>query len=194
MRELYLILFSLLCAGAVRAGDVEDADAALLKRDYATALKKYKSAALKNTPYAQYRLGDIFSEGLGVKRDFAEALRWYKMAAENGNLNAQRFLGDIYDLGQNVPQDFAESIRWRKEAAAQGDAWAQKGLGVMYWFATGVEQDYIKAHMWLNLAAANSGWIGEYREKIALKMTPQQITEAQRLARECQARNFKNCD
>jgi hypothetical protein len=58
MRELYLILFSLLCAGAVRAGDVEDADAALLKRDYATALKKYKSAALKSTPYAQYRIGE----------------------------------------------------------------------------------------------------------------------------------------
>jgi hypothetical protein len=25
-------------------------------------------------------------------------------------------------------------------------------------------------------------------------MTPQQIAEAQKLARECQARNFKNCD
>jgi hypothetical protein len=145
--------------------------------------------------YAEYRLGDIYSEGLGVKRDFTEALSWYRMAAKNGNVNAQRFLGDIYDLGKNVPQDFAESIRWRKAAAAQGDAWAQRGLGVMYWFATGVEQDFIKAHMWLNLAAANSSWGGvEFRDKVALKMTPPQIAEAQRLARECQLRDFKNCD
>ena len=32
------------------------------------------------------------------------------------------------------------------------------------------------------------------REGIAKKMTQQQIAEAQKLAKECQARNFKNCD
>jgi hypothetical protein len=30
--------------------------------------------------------------------------------------------------------------------------------------------------------------------RIAAKMTPQQIAEAQALARECQASNFKQCD
>ena len=31
------------------------------------------------------------------------------------------------------------------------------------------------------------------RDIIAKRLTPQQIAEAQKLARECQARNFKGC-
>ncbi len=43
-----LVITLSICVGAVWAGDVEDADAALQKKDYVTALKKYKSAAVKN--------------------------------------------------------------------------------------------------------------------------------------------------
>ena len=56
-------------------------------------------------------------------------------------------------------------------------------------------QDYTRAHMWLNLAAVTGNATAvKNRDIIASKMTSQQIAEAQKLARECQARNFKNCD
>ena len=49
--------------------------------------------------------------------------------------------------------------------------------------------------MWWNLAAVKGDSNAvKNRDTIAKKMTPQQITEAQKLARECQARNFKNWD
>ena len=51
-RFITLIITLSICVGAVWAGDVEDADAALDKKDYVTALKKYKSAAAKNNAYA----------------------------------------------------------------------------------------------------------------------------------------------
>lgn len=59
----------------------------------------------------------------------------------------------------------------------------------------GVVQDYVRAHMWLNLSAA-SGYSRavESRDTVAKLMTPQQIAEAQKLARECQARQFKGCN
>ena len=50
-----------------------------------------------------------------------------------------------------------------------------------------VPQDYVLAHMWFNLAAsggyknANSN-----RDNVAGEMTPEQIAEAQKLAREWQ--------
>jgi uncharacterized protein len=49
--------------------------------------------------------------------------------------------------------------------------------------------------MWFNLAAAG-GYLSaqENRDLVAKRMTQQQVAEAQKLARECQARNFKNCD
>jgi uncharacterized protein len=55
----------------------------------------------------------------------------------------------------------------------------------MYLKGHGVIQDNIRAHMWLNIAAAKGHKVAPTtRDIIAEKMTPQQIAEAQRLARE----------
>ena len=65
----------------------------------------------------------------------------------------------------------------------------------MYEKGQGVVQDYTLAHMWLNLAAIKGDSILiENRDTVAKRMTSQQIAQAQKLARECQAQNFKNCD
>jgi len=49
----------------------------------------------------------------------------------------------------------------------------------------GVPQDYVQAHMWYNLASADGGsYASKLRADIARKMTPDQIAEAQALARE----------
>ena len=59
-------------------------------------------------------------------------------------------------------------------------------LGVMYAEGRGVPQDYVRAHMWFSLSAAQ----GEQKaaktliEMAERQMTPAQITEAQKLARE----------
>ncbi len=55
----------------------------------------------------------------------------------------------------------------------------------MYSAGDGVPQDYVKAHLWFNLAAAQGNEDArELRDLWAKKMTPEQIAEAQRLARE----------
>ena len=78
--------------------------------------------------------------------------------------------------------------KWYGKAADQGNAEAQFDLGRMYEKGQGVPQDYLYAHMWFNLAAAGfSAWDKRAvngRDALAAKMTPAQIAEAQRLARE----------
>ena len=97
--------------------------------------------------------------------------------------------------GQGVIQDYAEALQWFKLAAAQGNANAQLNIGIMYRKGEGVIQDYVRAHMWYNLSAAGGNAdVAKDRDLVAAKMTTQQIAEAQKLARECQARNFKHCD
>ena len=91
----------------------------------------------------------------------------------------------MYANGQGVPQDYAEALKWYRLAAMQGHGPAQQNLGVMYVLGQGVPQDYVQAHIWFNLAAANgANAAGTYRDRIAPKMTPEQIALAQRLARE----------
>jgi TPR repeat protein len=61
----------------------------------------------------------------------------------------------------------------------------------MYFDGQGVPQDYVLAHKWLNLAAAQGGMRSDTavkaRDNVASQMTPEQIAEAQRLAREWMA-------
>jgi len=95
----------------------------------------------------------------------------------------------MYRNGWGAPQDYAEALKWLRRAAAQGNRYAQSNLGFMYRDGEGVQKDYVQAHMWFNLAAAASefgkeNFAAEERDKITSKMTPAQITEAQKLARE----------
>ena len=79
---------------------------------------------------------------------------------------------------------------WWRKAAEQGHATAQYNLGVAYHNGEGVPQNYAQAHMWHNLAASrfppgeDRDKVVKNRDHVAKKMTPAQISEAQKLARE----------
>jgi len=65
----------------------------------------------------------------------------------------------------------------------------------MYGLGRGVSQDYVRTHMWSNNAAIPGDKDSvKNRDTAASKMTPQQLEQAQRMARECMASNFKKCD
>jgi uncharacterized protein len=105
-------------------------------------------------------------------------------------------VGFVYRTGQyGVPVDHVQAIKWLRRAAEQGHELAQSNLGFAYRDGEGVPQDYVQAHMWLNLAAAQAKLVagrniaGEARDSIAAKMSPAQIAEAQRLAREWKPRS-----
>jgi len=98
----------------------------------------------------------------------------------------------MYARGLGVPQDYAEAVRWYRLAADQGHASAQNNLGVMYATGEGVLQDYVQAHMWYNLAASRPNAekrddAVKGRDQVADLMTPDDLSEAQRLAREWDA-------
>ena len=105
--------------------------------------------------------------------------------AKGGDARAQFNLGVRYYKGQGVLQDYRKAFELTSKAAAQGYAEAQYSLGAMYERWQGVPQNYVMAHMFWNLAAAQ-GYkkaVGA-RDDLAKLMTPSQIEEAQRRARE----------
>jgi S1-C subfamily serine protease len=115
--------------------------------------------------------------------------------AEQGNANGQIALGFAYKGGVGVSQSYVEAAKWFHKAAEQDDADAQNYLGLMYEKGEGVPQDYVEAYKWYNLAAAQGNRIGiENRDKIVNLMTPDQIAEAQQLAREFVPRKESSSD
>ena len=159
-------------------------------------MKKFISAlalvvALSGTAHAQdFQKGyDAYQAG-----DYATALQEWRPLADQGDADAKHNLGLMYENGQGVPQDYAEAVRWYRKAAEQGTVQAQYSLALGYKYGVGVLQDNILAHMWFNIGGANGSELGsENRDLIAKEMTPQDISTAQAMARDCMSSNYQNC-
>lgn len=84
-----------------------------------------------------------------------------------------------------MQQDDSQAVAWARKAAEQGDPAAQFTLGGMYYFGQGVKKDDVKAYMWANLAASQGLEEAiKIRDELAKTLTPSQLEEGQRLARE----------
>ena len=98
----------------------------------------------------------------------------------------------MYDNGDGVAEDIVEAVRWYGRAAQHGLPAAQAAIGTAYARGEGVRHDYTLAYMWLTLAASRLGGVvranvNRRLNAVAAYMTPAQIAEAQRLAREWDA-------
>jgi hypothetical protein len=123
---------------------------------------------------------------------YGTALRLARPLAER-DARAQSVLGLLYYRGLGgVPQDDTEAMKWFRNAADRGDARAQYHLGLFYANGDSGETDNVSAHMWFNLASARfpasdisfRSAARMNRELVTQKMTPYEIAEAQKLARE----------
>ena len=94
--------------------------------------------------------------------------------------------GPLEDADAAVKRrDYATAVRIIRPLAEQGDARAQYTLGVFYDNGLGVPQDRVTSYMWFDLSAAQGKeGAAAFRDLIARRMTPAQIAEAQKLARE----------
>ena len=139
----YILLSSF--AARVAAGPLDDATAAMERRDYATALRLLRPLADQGDADAQARLAAMFIAGQGVPQDYAEAAKWFRKAADQGSTIAQLGVAAMYIAGRGVPQDDTEAVRWLRRAADQGDTIAQCLLGHEYATGQGVPQDDVDA-------------------------------------------------
>jgi TPR repeat protein len=163
-------------------------------QDYKQAVKWYTLAAEQGYADAQFNLGVMYHNGEGVTQDYKQAVKWYTLGAEQGDADSQFILGLIYKNGTGVTQDYKQTIKWHTLAAEQGYADAQHYLGLMYQNGRGFLQDNAYSHMWFNIASSNgNSQATENRDIIAERMTKGQIAEAQKLARECVAKDYKDC-
>ena len=84
-----------------------------------------------------------------------------------------------------MAQDYAEATNWYRLAANQGHPKAQFNLATMYDNGRGVARDDVLAHMWLSLSVAQGNQeAAKNRDILARRMTPAQLVQAQKLARE----------
>jgi TPR repeat protein len=147
------------------------------------------SNAERGSAEDQYNLGMQYEKGIVVPQNYSEAARWYRLSAMQGYPDGLYKLCELSEEGHGLPQDYQEALRWCGLAADHGHGRAMFVLGRLYHMAHGVPQDFVRAHMWYNLATANGySEAKRWRDRLADDMSPRQIAEAQKLAREWNVR------
>lgn len=162
--------------------------------DYSTALREWMPLAENGVAEAQFNIGWMYYNGHGVTQDYRNAAKWFSASAAQGMVEAEYNIGVMYRTGVGVLQDYDTAVKWFIRAAEKGHSDAQHNLGGMYLAGRGVPTNLVRAHMWLNIAASLGDKVAsESRDTVAEVMTPEDISKAQQLARECVAKNYKGC-
>jgi len=130
------------------AKELEREASGLMMMDAESVSWLHKAAGQGNVE-AQFALGYMYTNGIGVTEDNAEAIRWFRKAAGRGNAMSQ-FLLSI----RIITTDSAEAVGWLRKAADHGVAKAQHLLGLIYSEGGGgITKDDAEAIRWWRKAA-----------------------------------------
>lgn len=98
------------------------------KKDYQEAFKIFDSCARDGYAPAQYMLGEMYGDGLGVTPNDTDSFKWYLKSAQLGFASAQYAVANMYWNSRGVSRDDDEAVRWFRLAAEQGHVGAIAAL------------------------------------------------------------------
>ena len=135
------------------AEDFFGAYEAFQRGDYDEARDIWSKLAYAGDVDAQFNLGTLYENGLGVEPDAEQAARWYRAAALRRVDLARLALARLQRTGALEPEPDEDQIKLLETAARRGLAEAQYELGVAYDRGLGVTQNHATAAGWYHRAA-----------------------------------------
>ena len=88
--------------------------------DFEVALQEIQPLADQGDPEAQYVLGQLYYQGLGVPQNINKAFRLFRASAEKGVLSAQAAVAMSYLNGIGTTPDFGRGYLWLLIASNSG--------------------------------------------------------------------------
>ena len=166
------------------AADFEAGVAAANAGDYRGALREWQPLAEAGDLRAQFNLGLLYENGLGVPASGATAAQWYRRAAEQDDRMAQAYLGEMYAKGLGVARDDIEALRWYRRAAELGDPAAQYNVGLFYAMGRGVAPNDVQGFAWLTVALENGAKSTGLLDLLTKNMNARSLAQARSLVDE----------
>ena len=144
---------ALLTTPQAKGADFFEAYEAFQRGDYEEARAAWSKLAHAGDVDAQFNLGALYENGLGVSEDAEKAARWYRAAAERRLDLARLALARLQRVGALEPDPDEDQIKLLETAARRGLAEAQFELGVAFDHGLGVTQNHATAAGWYQRAA-----------------------------------------
>lgn len=149
-------------------------------------VSRLEERAVLGDPFAQFVLGQMYQDGIGVNKDMQNAIKYYTLATAQQELRAEYTLALIYLEGRGVNPDYQQGISLLRDAAFKGNDYAQYSLALIYEKglrnAAGelvIKPDESQALDMYDLAAANDYGLAQYRlaEILVRQKNPDMVLE-----------------
>lgn len=154
-RSVLACLLLWLGLAPARADDFDRGMQALEMGNAAQTIELWRPLAEGGHVEAQFGLGVIYNDAMGVEQDYAEANYWFLRAADQGYAAAQYNLGNAYKNGTGMTIDPKMAVIWWRKAAEQNFGPAQFNLGSALLEGLGAPRDVDAGLAWYRKAAAN---------------------------------------
>ena len=199
MSNIKLIVIALFSIAVAYAG-VAKADAylrgfqALEQKDYKTALYYLSLFAANGDARANYNLGIMYREGMGVDQNDIEALTHFIAAAEDGHMLGNYAVGLSFLLGRGSDVDAEAALFYLKEATLLGHALSPVEMGRVYFEGILIEKDVVEAHFWWSVALnRNAPSANEHLNRLSRHMTQAQKQQAEQRQQRCRTQTLRQC-
>lgn len=153
--KTYVLASVLLLVSSFEAqAGLKEGNQYMAKGQYERALVELKPLADRGDAGAQFFVGAMYLDGLGVTPDVKAGMKFLEASAAQSDSGAQFRLGRIYYDGKHQPQDLDKTKTFVRKAAEQGLGEAITFLGVLYYKGAGVPQSAATALALLRDASA----------------------------------------
>ncbi len=168
-KALLCILTFVLYFGNAVAGDFDEIQGALQRKNFGVAAKLLQPIAEQGDSRAQAFLAYVILYRNDVPKDYPSAVSWAKKAADQGNAMGMVLLGMSYLNGQGVPQNDEQAVTLIKQAASWNNPLGQYELGKLMLVGRAMERDVNGGESLLKRSAANFPDVKDYVELIVRK-------------------------
>lgn len=112
-----------------RAEDAKKGLQYAITGDYGQAIDIWLPLAEAGDAEAQYYIGVVYKDGLGVEINYDKFRYWTSKSAFRGSSSAMFNLGVMYEHSLGVPEDKNKALLWYSRAALEGDVEASVMAG-----------------------------------------------------------------
>lgn len=124
-----------------------------IEQDYDLAMFYFKMAARFNYGRAEFNIGKMYEEGLGIIKSSEKAIEWYKLASTHGEVQALVSMADIYSDKKEFNTAFKlYNMAYENYENKNDAAIVMLKIGFLYFYGRGVDKNPAKGIEWLTMA------------------------------------------
>ena len=191
---LLALLFYFSSSLALKADDYAKAFEALERGDYKTATFYLSYFASNGDSVAQYNLGLLYRDGLGVEKSPEVALSWFYLASQQRHMLSNFAIAKLIEKHTYLADRTKGRLHFLKEAAFLGHAIAPLEIGNFYYMRQETNYDLVRAMVWWIVSSdRNAPGAVEMIASISPSLDRSQMDQVSVKLADCDNKTYRDC-